>query len=146
MGRGGGLVMAAWLTDADASGYKHLFQPYRPHISVAQPCIASLVRRVGPACVCCLIIECSALSEATAEKIYSVVSGHVQSRLMPDIMGDADSFLAIAVWCQWVDALNHCPVPLSSHSGAQGGGLVWDPDRSSQSELQHRCSITPLCI
>ena len=39
-------------------------------------------------------------AEAVAERIYSVVSGHVQSRLMPDIMADPDSFLKDYFWCQ----------------------------------------------
>ncbi|CAE7228891.1 unnamed protein product [Symbiodinium sp. CCMP2592] len=33
MGRGGGLVMAAFLSEADAWGIKHLFQPYRLHVN-----------------------------------------------------------------------------------------------------------------
>lgn len=42
MGRGGGLVMAAFLSEADADGFKHLHHPYRLRISVAQPRMGAL--------------------------------------------------------------------------------------------------------
>lgn len=94
MGRGGGLVMAAFLSEADADGFKHLHHPYRLRISVAQP-------RMGALYVLAVII-CSLQSEATAEKVFAVVNDHVQKRLMPDIMGDAESSLVLGLWSQYV--------------------------------------------